>query len=273
MRLILQFYIQEKQVYLEKLKISFAEASIMGGKNLDANLNFLEFRDFIDNSFKTINALETSQVYRVAWNLGNGTVSFSSFLSAAYIHRIFLREIQMENSATLSLSHVETKISQEMGSYMLSDEMSELLKPMEELVYILYDEGGYIGNPHHLDCCQKLTEFMNNTLVFNSREEIIYQGDKLNLIVNIWISLLKSVVTLRTVSLESAKFNRPVIGRKSEVLRDEILNQFKRFMKGVNFEYLDSAVPTWVGEKLTTLQRKARRIIMKKAREHFELNG
>lgn len=242
----------------------------MGEKNSDANLNFLEFREFMKISFKHINSLEISQIYRIAWNLGNGGVNFSSFLSSAYIHKIFMREIQMENSATLSLSHVESKINQEMGSYMLSDEMSELLKPMEKLVYILYDEGGYIGNPHHLECCQKLTEFMNNTLSFNSREEMIYQGDKLNLIVNIWISLLKSVVTLRTVSLESSKFGKIHIARKSEILRDDILDQFKRFMKGVNFKFLDPKIPRWVENSIKVLQGRVRRLIMKKAREHFE---
>lgn len=270
LRLILQFYIGEKKLYIEKLRRAFARVSIMGEKDLDAMLNFMEFREFIKSAFQHVNDLEIPQIYRFAWNVGNGIVNFSSFLTSAYHYRIILRELQMENTATLSISHVETKINQEMGSHMLSDEMNELLKPMEKLVYILYDEGGYIGNPHHLDSCDKLLKFMNRTLVFNSREELIYQGDKLNLIVNIWISLLKSVITLRSVSLESSKFGRPLKAKMSDVIRDEIIKSFKMFMKKINFEYLDPEVPVWADNSFKKLQKKVKKKILRKAKEHFE---
>lgn len=272
LRLILQFYIQEKKVFLDKLRRAFARVSFMGEKDLDATLNFLEFREFVNLSFEKVTQLETCQLYRLAWNLGNGTVNFSSFLTAAYELKIFIKELQMENSATLSLTHVETKISDEIKSYQISDEISEFLKPMEEMIYTLYDEGCLIGNPIHSNSCQKLIEFMNKTLGFNSREEMTYQGDKINLIVSIWISLLRSVVALRSVSLESSKFGRPVVLRKSEFLRDKILRMFHGFLKGINFKYLQRKTPSWVEKSIGGFQEEVKSQILKKAKEHFEEN-
>ena len=110
LKMCLQYYIQEKKLYLTKLRKAYARYSMIAGDDLDTELTFVEFREFCKGSFNHMTDLEICRVYRLAWSFGNGVATFDNFLSAADEMRILVKELHMENSASLALSHADSKI-------------------------------------------------------------------------------------------------------------------------------------------------------------------
>lgn len=110
LRMCLQYYIQEKKLYLTKLREAYSRYSKIGDGNLDTELTFLEFREFCRNNLIHVSDLEICRLYRLSWSFGNGVATFDNFLSAADEMRIFVRELHMENSTSLTLSYANNKI-------------------------------------------------------------------------------------------------------------------------------------------------------------------
>jgi hypothetical protein len=106
---------------------------------------------------------------------------------------------------------------------------------------------------------------------FEPRKEVMCQGDQVNLVVSIWISILKMIIMRRSVYLEASKIDLPINRQKSIKLRKFLLDSFENFMKVAQFDLIDDEqIPHWVHLALAKLQKKVRHMIMLKAKEMFE---
>ena len=52
LRMCLQYYMQEKKLFLARLRESFARFSLTGGSDMNSMLGFFEFRDFCRSNLK-----------------------------------------------------------------------------------------------------------------------------------------------------------------------------------------------------------------------------
>ena len=271
LRIVLQFFKQEKKLYLGKLKKSWGKHSILGEGDLETNLTFFEFRSFIRDSFRKVTELQTSELFRLAWSFGNGTVTFTSFLSAAYERNIFLQELMLENSASMLLAHAKTFVKHKVDSNKLDEHMNQVLKPAEEDLYKIRKQSFGYGNVHYTAQTVKLIEIMNNTTRFVARKEVIYQGDKLNLIIEVWISILKCIGARRSVYLEASKYGNIMNYRKSDKIREDIAFLFEYFIKHIDMGLLvDGKTPGWVNRALIKLQKKVKRMILRRALDFYD---
>lgn len=103
-----------------------------GESDMNSELSFFEFREFCKSNFKHTSNQDISKLYRIAWNFGNGAVNFDNFLGAAEEMRIFVRELQMENSASLALSHANTKVEERIASLTYMDNLCGSLQGLTD---------------------------------------------------------------------------------------------------------------------------------------------
>ena len=101
LRMCLQYYIQEKKIYLTKLRVAFSRYSMVGDEDINTKLTFSEFREFCRGCLKNISEKDITRLYRLSWSFGNGETTFETFLSGADEMRILLKELQIENTYSL----------------------------------------------------------------------------------------------------------------------------------------------------------------------------
>ena len=125
------------------------------------------------------------------------------------------------------------------------DMLSRTMNGMNNLIYDLEDDSHALCSQNHEVYTKYLIKIMNNDLKFNSRNEIMFQGDQFNLIICSWISILKSLMVRRSVFLEPNKLKNPINGRKSEQLRDLLMTSFMKFLMKMNLKNTKNVLGGW----------------------------
>ena len=111
---------------------------------------------------------------------------------------------------------------------------------------------------------------MNKNYKFKPRDQIAYQGDEFNLLMNIWISVIKAFIVKRNSVLESSKLRVVLNGLKSEKLKEQMTGHFLGFLKAINVSSLEQKLlrPRML-RAIVKLQRKVKKFIMTRKHSFF----
>ena len=271
LRLTLQFYKQEKKLFTKKLKKSFSRYSKQGETDLEPSLDFDEFRNFMRGTFsgKHLGCKELTGIYRLAWNFGNGLVTFQNFLSAAREKRFFIKQLLMESCTCLSQMHMSDKVVEEVDKLNLGDFLFNNLEKMYKKIDALKQVTADVGSEEQQFFLRCMIDICNKSLSFDPRKTFEFQGDIFNLILNAWISILKTLMVKRSAMLDCSKLNNPENLMKSYKLRQFILKFFFVFMKKLDLRLIFEGRKKWVDKRLIKLQRVVKKWILKEAQIYY----
>lgn len=178
----------------------------------------------------------------------------------------------MENSASLALSYANTRVEERIASLTFMDNLYGSLQSICDQVYDLEEDSPSLCQERHQHLMKTLVNVMNRNHKFNSREQIVYQGDEFNLLMNIWISVIRALVVKRNSALESSKIRVVLNGLKSERLKEQMTGYFIGFLKAVKLSSIEQKmVKPKTLRALVKLQRRVKKRIMTKAHSFFEI--
>jgi len=136
LRVLLEFYRNEKRLKLLMLQETFNKVST-SGKNNKPHVTFDVFKQFIEINYSFVSELEKARLYREAWHIGNGKVDYESFFIAANESNFFitaLRASVIQKTVTLdtfSLTSEDQIYLQDMNK-MISTKYAELFVLFEK---------------------------------------------------------------------------------------------------------------------------------------------
>lgn len=264
LRIFLEFYKSEKKIYLRKLKQSFEVFSEEKKANnlieKDIKLEFGEFREFIQETFKVVNHSETLELYRLAFNFGNGSVNFDNFVAAAHEKNLFSQLLVMD-STVFALVHTAEQALQQNSDMLLSlEKIKEVLENNKESLYKSYDDIHKIGVENWMESMKNITEFIDLGNDLHNRNDTVFQKDPIIWLTFKLISFLKGVIVIRN-SLESSKFLNTgfKLKEKSQELRNYMIEIFSFITENFNPDWITEEIDKeWIGTVFVRFQNRVR---------------
>jgi len=129
LRVLLEFYKNEKRLKLLMLQETFNKVST-SGKNNKPHVTFDVFKQFIEINYSFVTELEKAKLYREAWHIGNGKVDYESFFIAANESNFFI--------ATLRSSVIQKTIT--LDTFSLTPDDNLYLSEMNKMISTKYAE-------------------------------------------------------------------------------------------------------------------------------------
>ena len=145
----------------------------------------------------------------------------------------------MDNSASLALSYANTQVDERVESLTYLDNLNGSLQGLSDQVYDLEESCPRICQETHSKLMKELVNMMNRNLRFVPREQISFQGDEFNLLMNIWISIIKAMMVKRNSTLESSKLRVLLNGKRSRKLKEQMTGYFLGFLKAIRMAPLE----------------------------------
>lgn len=300
LRMALEYYIQEKKVWLNKLRLvfaSFSKTGIQSSTNtsdsktgswkaelqLTSYLDFQEFREFMREAFKDKKVAnqtpkftnkEILKVFRLAWSFGNGKVDFQSFLSAFRETNLMLKLLTMQNSACYGLCHEATRVDEHSYYLQTKDLFKQKLSLLQNKIFLVNDNFKLFGIPRLNYSMSNLVQLMDGNLRFKPEDEFLLQGDRINLIIEIWQDLMNSLKTYRTTVLQSSKISLKNSKEKSKRIFQLFLKHFLSFTNDVDpIMFNPYKQPSWISDRFSNMQRMMKMTVLERALEAFRLAG
>lgn len=129
LRVLLEFYRNEKKLKIVMLQEALNKVSI-AGKNNKPHVTYDIFKQFIEINYPFASEIEKARIYREAWHVGNGRVDYESFFIAANESNFF----------TGSLKYFMFPKIPTLQSYSVTKEDHELVQGMNKLIEDKYKE-------------------------------------------------------------------------------------------------------------------------------------
>ena len=204
LRIILEFYILEKEYKLFKLKEDFIECARNTGsqERRSRTLDFKHFNKFVEKNFPTAKEQQIVRCYRKAWSLLASDVTYESFVCAAVEEGLFLQEIRVgsDNPPENVLTIHNLRNKQFYGTH--KGAISQLISNQEYkfgwLKEIIVSNGNIILQEKFKD----FEKFQKNNMTQNNRETAFYQGDLISYITNFMVDLVKMIDCHKLVNIQ-----------------------------------------------------------------------
>jgi len=274
LRMLVEYYRQEKNVRIEILKDKFINLSESNKGKEDATLTFIEFRSFIRDNFGRIPKSLHLALYRLGWSLGNGCFRFDCFIASANFYKIFIYDINLISSLYLNIQdnvglREEYKEETEIINSFFSGNQKKIFQMQETMSH------------RGVEQLDGLTDIFNIKgwcdNVLGSRCFILHQGDSLNMFVELFSAILKSIVINKSLYLENYKFGglRTDLPR-IESLRGKVVFSILSFLERFNFEIFPGKISS-LGHKqkvaIEKIQRLYRKIKYKRLLKSIKATG
>ena len=254
LRLILQFYKREKKTKLSLMSSSFSMFTYHDPTKKAVSLNFEEFTLFLNETFRNITEMDTCILFRTAWSYGDGEVTFYSFLCAAEEKGYFLRELLMENTAALTLCSNKLEVEQKTDNLIFMENYkASILDKIPKSIRWTMNNVEARSSPESVESAKNLKLMLSECDEERPRNDLKFQGDVTNKLVDCWIHVLQGVVNQRSLFLEASKVEKRENKMHSDNLKSYLFKTFRVFMRNLDTTTFSYKLPEWVILRITKL--------------------
>ena len=172
LRVTLEFYILEKQAKVEQINKVFHKHM----KILRHKMSFVDFKKFVRNCFSDnfITDSECLHLFRLTWSIGDGKITFDSFMAASTEMAIFVKQLNMENTASYCLTQFDTEIEEKADFLVSKEELAGKLIGYRNKIVFFEDQFSKMNHPHYIDMITKLKGLMDEDSKFRQREQLMH---------------------------------------------------------------------------------------------------
>jgi len=273
LRIVLEFYVLEKRIYLASLRTVFSEMSRLSSfQSAEGGISMVYFAKLMELNFPHVSPVEICGMYRKAWSLGQGACTFDAFVAAANEEGWFVGNLKMESlhltpdgselldRFTKRLSNVEAvrkkhTVYRDLYTDLQSDFDNMLNKHTSKILKISTILRSSFS-PEIQRLAKELVGAVKEGLIEDERSTPVHMSDKLNYLCELASKLITFAKTTRAIDVCSSVdtdhgFRQAILSSRSLVtLLDSVFSTLTIF--DFNFD-------TVLAQEAIKIQRVVRR--------------